>query len=710
MRVSDKKRMIRSELDERSPYRMMYWQEFDMSVLELIRCYKRAGRKNNKTVNDVIIAADTETSKKPYLSKFRIEQWDGTFVEKEVQDNHVCAWTISIRAFDRNIVTLYGAKPSEFCACLDQIHKTMKGEQTLVYFHNYAYDYVFLRQFMFIFWGKPTKQLNTKPHYCINMEFKNGLIIRDSLILAQRSLGKWAEDLDVDHKKAVGKWDYNKIRNQADIFTLSDDELLYIENDTLALCECLEATMKELHKKVYSLPYTATGIPREAVRKIAKNNRGRDRFLRSALTYEQYVVMTQVYHGGYTHSNRHLVDTTILGLIKAYDFASSYPFVMLSEMYPCEAFIPYKDVSMDYICSKADNYAFTFKLIMIRPRLKNDSIGNPSLQFSKAINSINAVTDNGRVLCADYIEIYLNEMDLKVIYEQYDCDSHICTDVEIAKKDYLPRWFTDYIYDCFVQKTKLKGGDPVAYSLAKSKVNSLYGMTAQKSIRSNIIEDYETGEYEVEEADPREEYEKYLNNHNSILNYQWGVWVTSYAFYNLFQMAKCAGTFIYSDTDSVYGMDWDEEGIEAYNNLCKEKLLKNGYGPVEHNGREYWLGICEVDGIYSEFRVMGAKRYCCRDAKTGKLKITVAGVPKKEGVKCLNDDINNFTKGLVFPGTVTGKLLHTYNFVKEIYWDEAMNECGDSINLSPCDYVLDGIMQYDWESIFNEEIGVEVYG
>ena len=42
------------------------------------------------------------------------------------------------------------------------------------------------------------------------IEFDNGVILRDSLILAQRKLEKWCIDLDVEHKKAVGLWDYNK--------------------------------------------------------------------------------------------------------------------------------------------------------------------------------------------------------------------------------------------------------------------------------------------------------------------------------------------------------------------------------------------------------------------------------------------------------------------------------------------------------------------
>ena len=57
--------------------------------------------------------------------------------------------------------------------------------------------------------------------------------------------------------------------------------------------------------------------------------------------------------------------------------------------------------------------------------------------------------DNGRILEADYLEIYLNEIDLEVIADQYDFEGHLCVEVETALKGYLPRWFTDYVFSLF---------------------------------------------------------------------------------------------------------------------------------------------------------------------------------------------------------------------------------------------------------------------
>lgn len=670
-------------------YSFSHCQNFDYSILKNIMYLTRSGKGHGETYNDVIMMLDTETSKE---------------IQKEVCRNYIVAWTLSIRAFDMNIVTLWGQKPSECVKAIGDILMQLAGNKTVIYIHNMSYDWVFLRKFFMAAWGTPVHQLNIKSHYPLFIEFSNGIIFKDSLILAQRSLEKWSADMDVEHKKASGLWDYEKIRNQ-DAY-LNNAEKRYIEHDTLAGVECIQKTMNALNKCIYSLPYTATGIPREQVQKLAKSNGGRDAFKKMYPIYRTQLKLEAAFHGGYTHNNRHFIEKIIKGKIEVYDFASSYPFCMLAYKFPMEKFMPYENCLPDFILRNAENYAFIFKLILIKPKLKNDFIPMPALQKSKCTKTINLVEDNGRILCAEYAEIYLNEIDLEIIMQQYDYKKALCIDVEYASKEYLPKWFTDYIYQCFVDKTQLKGGDPVSYSIAKAKLNSLYGMCVQKPVKQLIEEDYQSGEYSIDESsDPEELYQKYVDRYTSVLPYQWGVWVTSYAFKNLFTLGSCAGTWLYSDTDSCYGIEWDRKKLGAYNKECKRKLKERGYGGVWHNNREYWLGIAELDGTYQEFISVGAKRYAVRDME-GKVKITVAGVPKKPGAKCLNDDLHNFHSGFIFDGLTTGKKQHTYFYEEDIWTDAAGNERGDSIDLSPADYLLDSVRYINWEKIYEEEIEV----
>ena len=62
---------------------------------------------------------------------------------------------------------------------------------------------------------------------------------------------------------------------------------------------------------------------------------------------------------------------------------------------------------------------------------------------------------------------------LKMLYKYYKWSGAICYDVWAAMKGPLPKWFKDLTYKLYEDKTLLKGGDPVDYSLAKARLNSL---------------------------------------------------------------------------------------------------------------------------------------------------------------------------------------------------------------------------------------------
>ena len=680
-------------------YLMCFWDNYNYKFLQNIMYTYRPGRGENASYDDCIIMLDTETSKKDPAT---------------VKENHVVAFTITIRAYDHNIVTLWGRRPDDCIRCMIRIMENLAGDKTVFYVHNLSYDYVFLRRFIMAEFGRPIKQLNVKSHYPILIEYACGLVLKDSLILSGCKLEKWAKDMNVEHQKAVGKWDYDKIRNQNENY--SGDELEYIEHDTLSGVECINALMNQLDKKIYSIPYTMTGIPREECYKRGVKHHAHDLFTKISPDYELYQILEKVFHGGFTHGDRHLINEVIEG-VRCYDFTSSYPYCMTAFRFPMTRFERYGECTSKDILKHKDKYAFMFKLILYKFRLKDPFESMPVLQFSKAENMINCVMDNGRLLCGGYMEIWITEQDLDIIERQYDYEKHICVDVYYSEKDYLPRWFTDYVYELFKNKTMLKGGDPVDYALAKAKLNSLYGMCVQKAIQQEIVEDYDTGEFESSDLDYSEYYEsKYLKNRRKILPYQWGVWVTAYALHNLFDLFACVEPAddymkpIYADTDSCYAHAWNDEKLNSYNESCKQKLLENGYGPVIRNGKEYWLGIAVSEGdkdYYTEFKIQGSKRYCGRSAEDGKIHITVAGVPK-QGAECLNDDINNFEKNFISPGIKTGKKTHTY-FFNDIYTDKNGNITGDSIDLSPCDYRLDDISVYDFEKIFDEEIEVQSY-
>ena len=715
-------------------YIFCHLSEFNYSILDNIMYVTRSGNTKKKTTyNNCIIMYDTETSKKALKKAKQKTKLDSGFTAREC---HVVAWTISIRAFGMNICTIWGHKPSSFCSAIHKIHNQMLGDITIMYFHNYSYDHWFLRRFLYRELGTPVKSLNIKSHYPLFMRFECGIEIRDSLILAQVKLEKWAKDLNVEHQKAVGQWNYNKYRSQKSRY--SKAELEYIEHDTLAGVECIDKLMQNLNKKVYSMPFTSTGIIRKELQEIGKANNARELFLAIYPDYDQYIKFTKCFHGGYVHANRYYIDELITledyGLTEAWDFMSSYPFCMLAFKYPMEKFHKTSDMTADQILRSSSTTAFVFKFVARKIKLRNpNKTSAPALQFSKCIEGsvLNPVLDNGRILEAEYVEIYLTEIDLQVIHDQYTASFHVCTEVEYAHKDYLPRWFTDYVYEQFYGKCELsfrKKEDPVNYMVKKTKVNGCYGLIVQRPIQDDIIEvyadagKYKNGDYHKPEYSSSEEqkeaemkkYRKYVKNINSILPYFWGVWVTSYAFRNIHILNECimpeedGGLLLYNDTDSAYGINWNEDKIRNYNNMCRSLLKKNGYDPVVINGKEFVLGSAEhtpLEDDYTEFKVMGTKRYAGRCKEDNEIHITVAGVPKKAGAKCLNDDLTLFTKGFVFDGSKTGKLQHNY-FASDIYIDKDGNETADSIDLTPAHYKLGLTDKFSW-SLFDDDIELE---
>ena len=715
-------------------YVFCHHTEFKYEILNNIMYVTRSGQtKKKETYNNCIIMCDTETSKKRLKHSAQQTKLESGFTARE---NHVVAWTISVRAFGLNICTLWGHRPSTFCQTIKKIHDNMQGDITIVYIHNLCYDHWFLRRFMYKEFGIPKKSLNIKPHYPLFLRFDCGLEFRDSLILAQKKLESWAEDLNVEHKKACGYWNYNKYRNQNQKY--SKRELKYIEHDTLAGVECIDKMMHNLGKKVYSLPYTSTGIIRKDLQEIGKENNAHEFFLNVVPSYDEYLKFNKAFHGGYVHANRHYIDELITeedyGLVQCQDFMSSYPFSLLAFKYPMEKFhYMDKDMTADQILKSSDSTAFLFKFVAYNVRIKNSHISAPALQFSKCEEGsvINPVIDNGRITECTYLELYMTELDLQVIKSQYEIERHTCTDVMYAHKDYLPRWFTDYVYKWFYKKCELKFYEeerPVDYYIAKTKINGCYGLCVQKCINEDIIEEFFdsekhfSGEYHKREFKTKEEevawqkkqYNKYVKNRNSILPYFWGVWCTAYSFRNLHIMNTFVkpddegGLLLYNDTDSAYAIGWNENMIADYNRRCKAALKANGYDSVIINGKEFILGSMEHKPLkddYTEFKVQGAKRYAGRCKKDGEIHITVAGVPKDTGALCLDNDLDNFTKNCVFDGKTTGKKQHTY-FSSDIYIDEEGNETADSIDLTPSNYSLDPTKRFDWE-LFDDEIEME---
>ena len=610
------------------------------------------------------------------------------------------------------LATYYCRNTIEMFNFLDRLqnHFNDDDKRMIIYVHNFSYDYVFLRNELFKHYGYPQNCLAVKSHNYVSMDF-GFYEFRDSYILTQKSLEQLTKDEKIEIKKAVGFWDYNKIRSPHSYRT--ENEKFYVNVDTISLCLALRSVMNSRNVNTGNCPLTSTGFIRNESRRrsrvIRAGKKWRNKFKELQLSFEDYKFLERVFHGGYTHANRYYINQVLYNLY-SFDFASSYPAVLLYEKFPMTKFTK-GEYTISEIIEMSNDYAFFGLLRMKDIELEKDR-PMPPMAFAKCdhIDKEGMILDNGRIVKAKEVIIPFSEQDLDLYLKCYNFSSADVAQVRIAKKDYLPNWFTEYVQELYYNKCTLKDIDPINYAISKTYINAMYGMLAQKILREINIENYDTCEWK-HDIQNEEDYAKYFSNPSSFLPYQWAIWVTAYAQHNLFELGSCCKYWIYSDTDSCKGYGWDFEKVEKYNKKVEEKAKKRGLGIVNYNGKKFVIGqaeneTTEEEGIIEEFITLGCKRYCYR--QKGNLYSVTAGVPKS-AVKELKNDINNYGKGFVFHSIVdnmedykgSGKLRPEYHINNDENYITVLGEkvkYGSYIILQPVDYVLDQTIQFDEET------------
>lgn len=670
---------------------VVYWTEFDYSQLNELNFIKRKNRGNNIYYAENIITADAETAK--YTDEILF----------------ITDWSVTIE----NVSVIYGNNVQDFVQFFQNIIDLICREENhriVVYIHNYSYDYVFLKNHMFAKWGQPISALAVKPHRYVNMVF-DGIEFRDSYILSQRSLENFCKDMNCESNKKVGAWDYTKFRTPKSGRT--QDEIEYSLLDTIALNEAIRKLMNMHGVNVATCELTNTGFVRkegkEAQRK--KDKEWNRKFRKMQLSLEEYRALEEAYHGGYTHANRFHIGEVMENVV-SYDFASSYPSTQCYEKFPMGEFKEIDDIELCDILELSNDFAF-FGYIYFTDLQCDAEKPMPPIAYHKTKVCLNFLTDNGKIISAEEILIPFCDPDLEAIIDNYTWSTCKITKCWFTRKDYMPLWFTDdFVMPLYYNKCTLKKADPGLYMKSKSMLNSIYGMCVQKIIRDEVKEDYITGDWIVDKTIKNDEaseeaLQKHYSSRKKYLPYQWGVWVTAYAQRNLFRLGKACEIWIYSDTDSVKGIGWDNNKLNIYNAEIERKAKERNTGIVEYDGKKFILGKAEFDGEYSEFIALGSKRYCGRESDG--LHITVAGVPKS-GAKQLNNDITNFRKGMIFRSegeNGTGKNQSTYinvEGIKTIEIEGETIEYGSAIRLDPCDYDLDMTFLFDSQTNLPKEL------
>lgn len=558
-----------------------------------------------------------------------------------------------------------------------------------VYVHNLSFEFQFLRT---IYDFGANEVFALKSRKVLRCTMYDRLELRCSYIHSNMSLDEYTKKMGVKHTKRSGeKFGYDKERYPWT--PLTDYELEYATYDVIGLIEALEVEMDADGDNCKTIPLTSTGYVRRDTK--AAMRKGPIKEVKECFPdVALYQMLRAAFRGGDTHANRYYAGR-VLQNVKSADRSSSYPDVICNCPFPVRPFIRSGVVSAQELFAGVDAVVATVALYNVE--LIDTHWGDPYLSRDRCRDIKGGYYDNGRVLRAEQLITTVTDIDYRILSETYTFDA-IVLDSYHTRYGKLPQQIIDVNIEYYRRKTELKGvdGEEIYYMKSKNKLNSIYGMTAQDPGKQNIL--FIDGAFE-EMDDPLEEVlERY--NKRAFLTYAWGVWVTAWARYRLYEGVRLAGDgFVYCDTDSVkYIGDINWTG---YNEQRIADSMSSGAYATDPHGGTHYMGVFEEEGTSEEFKTLGAKKYVFR--KGGKLTITVAGVGKIAGAKELEKagGIEAFTPGFVFRDA--GGLDAVYNDEPPAAYIEAEGKrarLGPNVYLRPSEYTV-GITN-EYEKILQE--------
>lgn len=667
---------------------MLYWDKY------IKHNPKIEGKR--KKIDNTVYTFDIETTSYLILDGKQLsasEYLNLTKDERERAEYRTCMYIWMLGIDD---VVYYGRYWDELKIFLSEININVP-ERKIIFVHNLAFEFQFLKsQFHF------QEVTARKSHKVMTALMKDyNILLKCSYMMSNCALKYLPELFNLPVKKLEGDLDYSLIRHNET--PLTEKELGYCENDCLVVYHYILYELST-YERVDKIPTTSTGHVRRELKELTMSDLGYKRIVRKAINTDPIVYnrLQSCFSGGYTHSSWIFTDDIIKD-VDSYDECSAYPYVLTTCKFPSTEFKRGNVKSLDDL-SKHFAYILTVRFKNISCKYYNNFISASKCNMIKG-----AKYDNGRIIEAEELEIVLTDVDFRFILDTYSCEYEIL-ESWWSLYNYLPKQFIEFILDKYVAKTKYKGveGKELEYQKEKGKFNALYGMSVTNTIRDNVKYKDDMEEW-IEEKLTNEEIEDKLQSEKkkAFLSFAYGVWTTAWARDNLLRRLIALDEYvIYSDTDSLkLRSGYDKKVFEDYNKSVEDKIkfvskvLKipfEKYAPEDRKGIKHLLGIFEYEGNYEEFITQGAKKYAVKEE--GKIKITVAGVPKK-GSHALSN-LNDFRDNFVFDYKDTGKNLLIYvenqqPFILKDYKNkESIVKDKSGCSLIPTTYVLGKALDY----------------
>lgn len=432
----------------------------------------------------------------------------------------------------------------EACSIFNMLGASFIGDRPrklCCFIHNLSYEYGFFKDY----WPLDHKNcFAIDIHHPVTLPLTTGLVLRDSYKMTNMSLETLTKDWSIKYFKNKEIMDYSRQRAPWD--SVDDQTLEYSALDVLSLSDAMQHFLSAHDTGVWTNSPTSTSFIRADFKKVIglhskKRTPEQRRYFRTLrkcrLDTDMYNMLIRQARGGNTHANRaitgQLIGTPEGSGVVHFDITSSYPAQMVCyPEYPITAWRPLDtDAAIDDIMLlEGHGFCTLFDIVLINPRIK-EGVTVPYLAVSKCrtLKGATRYSDNGRYMeGAEMLETTIYGIEWRIIASQYDYDDTVVLRGYYAHKGYLPDILRRFVLDLYAKKTQLKGvaGKEIEYSLSKTYVNGVYGMSFTRPIREKCAFD-EKGIFLKEPEDIGKELERYQNSSGYFLCYAWGAMVAT---------------------------------------------------------------------------------------------------------------------------------------------------------------------------------------
>ena len=653
-----------------------------------------------------------------------------------------------------------------------------EDKQYIIYIHNFSYEFSFFSNNSEFFKKYNSNDIKlslflkaNKPLYvrCGNLEFRCSYLLLDKSI---RAIGK---DIGLE------KLDFNYTKIRTPLTRLEDKEIEYNYRDVEIMLKGVYRlyNLNEYITNANQIPYTKTGIMRfnceqnpqvnvtnEYTNKYGETKKSKcmrlNKYLcglEKAKTKEQLLFWETLFQGGLVYSNAKYIGE-VLKILASFDFASDYPFQMLTRYFPSE-FEEYKGnnkvmlekclrnvTEKNLVYNKPLRTMFNAVVAInnIKAKFEFTPIGTSKIEEIEPLrNMLNCKIINGKIHEINTpVKMYVTCIDMITLKLFYDFDLLEVEYLEVAKRYrksnqfkinsilYLAKQKIEFkvynelvenmnTYHIYTEKeiqddhfrnminnetnyfSQLSSAKKL-YLDVKSDLNALYGDNAQHLLHERFYYD----DIEREWKSELETFEEYKNAQHKT-SYIYGLYVPQYArasiLYIAYKFITNGLNVYYIDTDSIKTDDTPlaHKLVKEFNKL--QMLNLKGYE---------WTKFGQLEREYTavKFASLGTKSYIKLEYDNDKnpvVKATISGLPK--ATELYNNLFEYYEKnfeelveccyhyGTVFDKSVANKLASKYDFFDfDVNIDGYIDTVCSGVVLEPVDVTMRDFTSKTWYS------------